>query len=89
MTHLSDKFMLDMLSKVQPLQAEILKTGRSAHLDSHYHEYEWDQPGHDIEFEMYVFEDNSLVKTFDFNARDTEEEVEAVFASLAAYVNSI
>ena len=89
MKYLSDKFMLDMLSRVQPYQAEILKTGRSAHVDAHYHVHEWDTPDHVIDFDFYVFEDTTLVKSFEFNTGDTEEQIEAVFASLVAYVHSL
>lgn len=89
MTQLSDNFMLDMLSKVQPFQPEIIKTGRSAHLDAHYHEHEWFTPDHSIDFDLYVFENNELIKSFEFNSRYTEEEIEAVLTSLKAYVNSL
>jgi len=89
MTQLSDNYMLEMLSKVQPYQADIVKTGRSAHLDVHYHEHDWDTPDHSISFDLYVFEHNSLVKTFEFNSADTEEELEAILASVIAYAHSL
>lgn len=89
MKYLSDKFMLDMLSRVQPYQAEILKTGRSAHIDAHVHEDFWDPSDTHISFDVTVFEDNTLVKNFEFSSGDTEEQIEAVFASLVAYVHSL
>lgn len=87
MTHLSDNYMLDMLSKVQPFQAEIIKTGRSAHVDAHVHE-DFDGDNH-ICFDVTVFESNTLVESFDFNSLDTEEQCEAVFSALVAYVHSL
>lgn len=87
MAQLSDNYMLDVLSKVQPFQAEIIKTGRSAHLDVHYHEFGSFE--HSIDFDFYVFENTDLVKTFEFNSSETSEEVEAVLISLVAYVNSL
>lgn len=89
MTLLSDEFMLDILSKVQPLQADILKSGRSAHIDAHVHEGFWDPSDTHISFDVTVFEDTTLVKIFEFSSRDTEEEVQAVFVSLVAYVHSL
>lgn len=89
MKSLSDAFMLDMLSKVQPYQGKVLATGRSAHIDGHYHDHlPFDMPP-TIDFDFIVFEDNAIVKSFDFNASETQEEVEALFACLVAYVNAL
>ena len=89
MKHISDEFMLDMLSKVQPLQSDILKSGRSAHLDAHVHKGLWDPSDTHISFDVIVFEGNTLVKNFEFSSCDTEEEVEAVLASFVAYVHAL
>lgn len=89
MTQLSDNFMLEMLSKVQPFQVAIVKTGRSVHLDAHYHERDWDTPDHSIDIDFYVFEHNEIVKTFEFNSSETEEQLDAVLASVAAYAHSL
>lgn len=88
--YLSDEFMLGILAKIQPFQAEVLKTGKSAHLDAHYHFHDWcTEQDHTIDIDFYVFEGHSLLKTFEFSAGDTEEQAEAVFASLVAYVHSL
>ena len=91
MRHLSDKFMLDMLKKVQPYQSKIYATGRSAHLDAHVHENIWeeDMDDHHLNFDLIVFEGTSLVKSFEFNSSDTEAEVEAVLTMLDAYSKSL
>ena len=89
MTQLSDNFMLDMLSKVQPLQIEVVKTGRTVHLDAHYHEHGWYDNGHAIDIDFYVFDEGGLSQTFEFNSSDTQEQVEAVFTSLVAYIHSL
>lgn len=89
MKYLSNAFMLDMLSKVQPYQGKVLATGRSAHIDGHYHEPFLDDDPGTIGFDFSVFESNTLVKSFEFSATDTEEQVEAVLATLVAYVNTL
>ena len=89
MKHLSDEFMLDVLSKVQPYQADVLKSGRSIHIDASVHEDIWAPGETHIDFDVNVFEDHSIVNSFDFSSSETEEQVEAVFASLVAYVHSL
>lgn len=89
MTQLSDNFMLEMLSKIQPFLIDILKTGRSSHLDCHYHEHMWTDPDHSIDFEVFVFEGHEIVESFEFNSLKTKEQIEATFASMAAYVHSL
>ena len=89
MTFLSDEFMLDILSKVQPLQADILKSGRSAHIDASVHEAFWDPSDKHISFDVTVFQGNTLVENFEFSSVDTEEKVQAVLVSLVAYVHSL
>ena len=89
MTFLSDEFMLDILSKVQPLQADILKSGRSAHIDASVHDCFWDPSDTHISFDVTVFRGNTLVENFEFSSVDTEEKVKAVLVSLVAYVNSL
>lgn len=88
MKYLSNAFMLDMLSKVQPYQGKVLATGRSAHIDGHYHDHHlFGTPT--IDFDFTVFEENAIVKAFDFSASETQEQVEAIFACLVAYVNAL
>lgn len=81
--------MLDMLAKVQPIQAEILKSGRSAHVDAHVHEDIDDYGKHHIDIDVTIFEGHSIVNSFDFSSNETEEQVEAVLASLVAYVHTL
>ena len=88
--YLSDEFMLGILAKIQPFQAEIIKTGKSVHLDAHYHSHDWcAEQDHTIDIDFYVFEGNCLSKTFEFSAGETEEQTEAVVTSLVAYVHSL
>lgn len=89
MTHLSDTFMLDMLAKVQPIQAEILKSGRSAHVDAHVHEDIDDYGKHHIDIDVTIFDGNTLVKSFDFSSLDSEEQCEAELSALVAYVHTL
>lgn len=87
--YLSDSIMLEMLAKVQPLQAEILKTGRSAHVDAGVHEPIFGDGASHISFGVTIFEENDIVRDFDFSSSDTQEELEAEYVSLKAYVNRI
>ena len=89
MKHISDEFMLDMLSNVQPYQADILKSGRSAHIDASVHEDILEPEKTHIDFDVTIFEGHSIVNSFDFSSNETEEQVEAVFASLVAYVHTL
>jgi hypothetical protein len=89
MTHLSDNFMLETLAKVQPLQLEIYKHLLGAHLDAHVHENIFDAEEHSLDFDLYVFDGHGLLKMFEFNSGDTEEEVLAELTRLTAYVHSL
>lgn len=88
MKHISDEAMLDMLKKVQTHQADILRKGHSAHIDASVHEdlVEYD---HFIAFDVYIYEENSLINAFDFSAFDTEEELDATYAMFVAYIKTL
>ena len=88
MEYLSDSIMLEMLKKVQQQQVEILKTDRSAHLDSGVHE-NLHEYGHHISFDLNIYENNSHVRDFEFSSTMSQEELDAEYACLAAYVNRI
>ena len=86
----SKSVMLATLAKVQPLQAEILKTGRSCHLDAGvYQNLMWERDETHLNFELTVFEDHDIVKEFDFYSDMTEKELQAEFGCLEAYVERI
>lgn len=88
MEYLSDSIMLEMLKKVQPLQADVLKTGRSFHLDASVnHSYVYG--GDYINFGVTIFEGNEIIRDFDFSSTMSQEELDAEYACLAAYVNRI
>ena len=84
--------MLETLAKVQPLQAEILKSGRSCHVAggvSVDHRWWVVDKGTHINFDLTVFEELELVRQFEFTADMTERELLAEVESLAAYVDRI
>lgn len=85
---LSNKTMLEVLAKVQQRQIEILNTGRSCHVDAGVH-YNCFDTGEHISFNVTVFEENTLDRSFDFYHNMTKDELEAEYARLAAYVNRI
>ena len=75
----SKSVMLATLAKVQPLQAEILKTGRSCHLDAGvYQNLMWERDETHLSFELT-----------DFYSDMTEKELQAEFGCLEAYVERI
>ena len=81
--------MLETLAKVQPLQAEILNSGRSCHVDgSVCKQFFWNKGTH-INFDLTVFEESEIVKQFDFSANMTQRELDAELACLEAYVERI
>lgn len=87
MKYLDDSIMLEMLEKIQPLQREILKTGHSAHIDAGPHS-QW--PGRSstyISFELTIFEETEIIKSFDFSAVETREVLEATYNLAVAYTN--
>lgn len=88
MKHISDEKMLDMLAKVQTQQAFILRKGYSVHIDASVHEDLVDDD-HYIAFDVTFFEENTLIKSFDFSALDTEKELDATHAMFVAYVDSL
>ena len=85
MKYLDDSIMLAMLEKVQPLQIEILKTGQSAHLDGGPHSQWPDRTASYISFELTVFEENEIIKSFEFSAMETEEVLDATYGLAVAY----
>lgn len=87
--YLSDETMLAMLAKVQPLQAEIVKTGHSAHIDASVHEDIWDETSTHISFDVFIYSGHSLIASFCFSSNDTEEQLEATYASLVAFVHTL
>lgn len=88
MKHISDEAMLDMLKKVQTHQADILRSGHSAHIDASVHEDIVDYD-HYIAFDVYIYEENSLINAFDFSAFDTEEELNAKYTLFTAYIKKL
>ena len=85
LTYLSDSIMLDMLKKVQELQPAILKAGYSAHIDATVHQNFLDAQNTHLSFELTVFEDNEIVKSFDFMSSDSEEVLNATYDLAVAY----
>ncbi len=89
MNYLSDEFMLDLLAKVQPFQAEILKTGHSAHIDAGVHNNLWDaNHGSHINFSVDIFYENSIIESFDFSSADSADELNAEFMRLQAFIKN-
>ena len=83
-SYLPDSVMLETLAKVQPMQIEIVKTGRSAHLDCGVHSGD----GH-ISFDLTVFEELEIVRQFEFSSIWTSGELEEELTCLEAYVKRI
>ena len=88
-TYLSNGIMLEMLKKVQNLQAEIIISGRSCHLDAGVYEDHFFEAGTHISFDVTVFDEHELVREFDFSSNLTEEELKEEYQCLVAYVNRI
>lgn len=89
MLYIPNETMLAMLQKVQPLQAEILKTGHSAHIDAGVHENIWDEASTHLSFDVFIYSGHSLIASFCFSSNDTEEQLEATYASLVAFVHAL
>lgn len=89
MKNLSDEIMLGMLTKVQAHQTEILKAGHSVHIDASVHEDIWESSKTHIDFCVYIYEGNSLTRSFDFNSLDSQEELDATYAMFVAYIKNL
>lgn len=85
MTYLSDSVMLDTLNKVQALQPSILEAGYSAHIDANVHPNWPDEENTHLSFELTIFEDNEIIRSFDFMASDPEEVINSTYDLAAAY----
>lgn len=85
--HQSHEVMLETLKKVQPFQVEIIKAGLHCHLDGGM--YRNALFSDHVGFEITVFEDNEIVREFEFSAVMSRAELDAEVASLAAYVDRI
>lgn len=86
MKYLSDSVMLDTLKKVQELQASILEAGYSAHIDASVHQNWMDVTGRHISFELVIFEDNEIIRSFEFSPSDPEGVLNATYDLAVAYV---
>jgi hypothetical protein len=86
MKYLSDSVMLDTLNKVQALQASILKAGYSAHIDANVHQ-NWMETGRHISFELVIFEDNEIIRSFEFSPSDPDGVLNATYDLAVACVN--
>ena len=80
--------MLETLQKVQQLQVEVLKTGRDCHVDAGVYVSTLDSDTH-IGFDVIIFEDNEIDKSFEFSYTDSEKELKAELAKFEAYVDRI
>lgn len=88
--YLSNEIMLELLKEVQQKQIDLLNAGLSSHLDANVHENTFPSDGGThITFTAHVFEGNTLVKTYDFTATETEEQNRALIATLVADINAI
>ena len=88
--YLSNETMLEFLKQVQREQAALVSIGRSAHLDVNVHENTFPSDGGThITFGLTVFEGDTLSSQYEFNAGDTEEQIQARIASLVADINAL
>lgn len=88
--YLSNETMLSLMEEVQREQRALIFAGRSAHLDVNIHENTFpSDSGTHITFTLTVFDDNTLDKTYDFTATDTEEQNRARLALLVADINAL
>lgn len=78
--------MLDTLKKVQALQVSILEAGYSAHIDANIHQNWMDVTGRHISFELVIFEDNEIIRSFEFSPSDSEDILNATYDLAVAYV---
>lgn len=90
MNYLSDEFVLGMLAKVQPLQADVLKAGYTCHVDAGIHESPWtaDHGKTYISLDFSIFLGGGEIEEFDFTAYYSEDELEAEFARLKAFIKN-
>ena len=89
---ISNEIMLDILSEVQKQQIILLDAGFCAHLDANIHEntsWDVDPGGSHISFELIVFDGDQIDKRYEFDPRETEEQVRAWLALLIADVNAL
>lgn len=88
--YLPNETMLSLMEEVQREQRALIFAGRSAHLDANVHENTFPSDGGShITFTLVVFDDNTLDKTYDFTATDTEEQNRARLALLVADINAL
>ena len=88
--YLPNETMLEILKDVQREQSALIGIGRSAHLDVNIHENTFpSDSGTHITFTLTVFDGNTLDKTYDFTATDTEEQNRARLALLVADINAL
>lgn len=83
----TDNAMLEMLEKVQPLQAEVLRKHYDAHVDAGTYGKYRDEPY--ISFDFTIFDETDIIFDIEFSARDTQEMLDANLAKLKAFINSL
>ncbi len=85
LTYLPDSVMLDTLKKVQELQATILQAGYSAHVDADVHQNIFNKDDRHLSFELTIFKDTDIIKSFDFMSYDSEDVLVATYDLAVAY----
>lgn len=88
MEQVKDEIMLEILAAVQPLQTECLRRRHSMHLDTSIHHNFWGEGTH-INFDVAIYSEYTLVKSFEFTALDTEAVNRAKVHLLDAYIKTL
>lgn len=83
----SNNAMLEMLEKVQPLQAEVIRKNYHAHLDGGMFGQHGNEPY--VSFDFTIFDETDIIFDVDFDAHDTQEMLDANLAKLKAFINSL
>ena len=80
------EFMINLLSKVQPLQREALEKGFAADIDTHISDFLQGEERNCIYVDFYILEADIH---YEFHYLDTEEQSEAKLAMLRADINAL
>lgn len=82
--------MIDLLKKAHEVQIKVaeLNDGHSIHIDHSSHENLYGG-GHYMSFDVTLFEDNSLEKSWTFDSLDSEYELNHIYEDMMFHINRL
>lgn len=90
-TYQTTKFMMDLLQKVQVLQLAVagINDGHSLHVDVSSNEDYFGGTGRHMSFDVTLFEDTEIVKSWDFMAQEDADTLNHTLEDASFFISRL